>query len=291
MTSYIYEDLKARIESRQELPVALTLEALSEFYEVRFSPVRSAVTRLINQGLIEKGADRRLSAKPPRRSSKRTKPADPLPSPPQDMYEVIANDFVRLSLEGEAVELREEATATQYGISRSAIRIIFNRLAGAGLIEHIPRCGWRLRPFRQKDLQSFLEVREVLELKALELAKDRLDDSRLEQMLAGNELPRSKKAHPRIDNGLHEYIITQAENVYIVDFFQRHGRYYDILFDWEELDRDAAIDTVRQHQRILQALLDRDWDEAKEALSFHIQNNHPVLSRIRPVTDAGQSSR
>ena len=162
------------------------------------------------------------------------------------------------------------------------MRIIFNRLAGAGLIEHIPRCGWRLRPFRQEDLQAFLEVRELLELKALDLARPYLDQADLQRMLNGNILPRTKNDLPRIDNSLHEYLIEKAGNFYIKDFFQRHGKYYFILFDWEELDRKAAIETVEQHQAILQALIDQNWPAAREALSFHIHNNHPVLNKIHP---------
>ncbi|MFI4875197.1 MAG: FCD domain-containing protein [Blastopirellula sp. JB062] len=281
ITTYIYEDLKARLTSSQELPVQLTLESLADYYDVSFSPVRSAVNRLIKQGLIEKGEDRRLSPKPLGKRSLGRKKDQALPTPPQDHYEIIANDFVQLSLKGEALDLREEATAKQYGISRSALRIIFNRLAGAGLIEHIPRRGWRLRPFLQKDMQAFLEVRELLELKALDLAKPHLCDEDLQKMLDGNVLPTSKKELPKIDNSLHAYIIEKAGNIYIQDFFQRQGKYYEILFDWEELDRPTAIETVEQHRAILEALLAKNWAAARKALSFHIQNNHPVLSTIR----------
>lgn len=286
ITSYIYEDLKARLSSSQELPVQLTLESLADFYEVSFSPVRSAVNRLIKQGLIEKGEDRRLTPKATRKRSQAKADDQALPEPPQDMYELIANDFVRLSLTGEAPDLREEATAKQYGISRSALRIIFNRLAGAGLIEHIPRRGWRLRPFLQKDLQAFLEVRELLELKALDLAKPHLVKEDLQAILAGNRLPTSLNEHPKIDNSLHAYIIEKGDNIYIQDFFQRQGKYYDILFDWEEKDRAAAIETVEQHQAILNALIEKKWTAARKALSFHIQNNHPVLSKIRSAAEA-----
>lgn len=258
----------------------LTLDGLAEYYEVSFSPVRSAVNRLIKQGLIEKGDDRRLTVKKGSRRANGIRKAKPLPMPPRAMYEVIANDFVHLSLEGQPIDLREEATAAKYGISRSALRIIFNRLAGAGLIEHFPRKGWRLRPFRQKDLQAFLEVRELLELKALDLGKQHLDEEYLTEILKGNQLPQSKSDPPKIDNRLHGYLIDKAGNIYIKDFFQRHGRYYEILFDWEELDREAAIETVHQHHAILKALLAKNWKQARQALAFHIQHNHPVLKKI-----------
>ena len=83
-----------------------------------------------------------------------------------------------------------------------------------------------------------------------------------------------------IDNSLHEYLIEKAGNYYIQDFFQRQGRYYNILFDWEDQDREAAIETVRQHQSILHALIKEEWSAARKALSFHIRNNHPILSKI-----------
>ena len=41
---------------------------------------------------------------------------------------------------------------------------------------------------------------------------------------------------------------------------------------------DAAVDAIRYHRRILEALLNRHWDQAKEALALHIRHNHPVLS-------------
>lgn len=185
-----------------------------------------------------------------------------------------------LSLEGEPVYLREEATAEKYGLSRSAVRNIFHRLAGSGMLDHIPRRGWRLRTFRQEDMDAFSEAREVLELKALELAAPHLVDADLLAMLDNNCLPSSKKEAPLIDNSLHAYFIDKADNFYIKDFFERHGSYFSMIFRKEAKDRDAAIETVGDHRAVLTALLDKNWRGAREALSRHIRFNHPVLSKI-----------
>ena len=280
LKDYIKNDLEVRLRNGQELPAQLTLESLAEHYEVSFSPVRLALAELVEEGLLHKGANRRLvlnkdQIKPLKRGKKSV-----LPEPPADMFEVITNDFVKLSLKGEPVDIREEVTARKYHISRSSLRIILNRLAGTGILDHIPRRGWRLRPFRQEDMQAFLEVRELLELKALELAKPHLVKEDLQKILAGNVIPQKKSDTVLIDNSLHEYIIEKAGNYYIQDFFQRQGRYYDILFDWEDQDRETAIETVRQHQAILQALIAEDWKTARKALSYHIKDNHPILSKI-----------
>lgn len=280
LKNYIKNDLEARLRSGQELPAQLTLESLAEHYQVSFSPVRLAIAELVEEGLLKKGANRRLvlntkKIKPLKRGKKSA-----LPEPPADMFEVITNEFVKLSLKGEPIDIREEVTARKYGISRSSLRIILNRLAGTGILDHIPRRGWRLRPFRQEDMQAFLEVRELLELKALDLAKPYLVKEDLQKILDGNVVPKSDSESVLIDNSLHEYIIDKAGNYYIQDFFQRQGRYYDILFDWEDQDRKTAIETVRQHQSILKALIKKDWRSARKALSYHIRDNHPILSKI-----------
>tara|TARA_R110002111_G_scaffold185031_3_gene250908 strand:- start:27958 stop:28818 length:861 start_codon:yes stop_codon:yes gene_type:complete len=280
LKNYIKNDLEVRMRSGQKLPAQLTLESLAKHYQVSFSPVRLALAELVEEGLLHKGANRRLvlnsdQVKPLKRGKKSV-----LPEPPADMFEVITNDFVKLSLKGEPVDIREEVTARKYQISRSSLRIILNRLAGTGILDHIPRRGWILRPFRQEDMQAFLEVRELLELKALELAKSNLVKEDLQRILDGNVIPEADTGQVLIDNSLHEYIIEKAGNYYIQDFFQRQGRYYDILFDWEDQDRATAIETVRQHQSILNALLEKDWRSARKALSYHIRDNHPILSKI-----------
>lgn len=69
--------------------------------------------------------------------------------------------------------------------------------------------------------------------------------------------------------------------VIAVDFFDRHGAYYDVLFDYESLDHDASVQTVLQHREILEALLRRDRRAAERALVSHIRTNHPLVNRSK----------
>lgn len=280
IASYIKDDLAAQLLSGRELPVELTFDSLAEHYNVSYTPVRTAVAELIDEGLLEKGPNRRLRASASPTALEVSRRTQKQPEPPSDPYEVIASDLVQLSFRGDPVYLREEATADKYDISRSAIRNILHRLAGEGMLDHIPRRGWRLRPFRQDDLRAFIEVREVLELKALDLARRKLDAEVLTRILNANSLPESAEVRPHVDESLHDYLIAAAGNAYIRDFFERQGRYHRLLFQWEDHDRAAAIETIRQHREILTALLMKNWSAARKELSHHILNNHPILSRI-----------
>lgn len=282
IATYIKNDLAARLQSDQDLPVQLTLDSLADFYQVSFTPVRTAIAELIEEGLLKKGSNRRLTPCGQEASEGQPKetPALPLPPQPQNSLDAISDDLIRLSLKGKPVYLREEATARKYGMSRSAIRNILHQLAGSGMLDHIPRRGWRLRPFRLEDLQAFLEVRELLELKALDLARSHLEESELQRLLQINTVSASGDLPLEIDESLHTYIRNAAGNSYINDFFQRQGRYFDVLFKWEDKDQGAALEALTQHCDILQALIKKDWRSARKALSHHIRNNHPVLSNI-----------
>jgi DNA-binding GntR family transcriptional regulator len=104
-------------------------------------------------------------------------------------------------------------------------------------------------------------------------------------MLEANVLPRTASELPRVDESFHEYLVALSANAYIREFLDRQGRYYRLLFRWEDQDRSVAVQTVRQHRQILQAILNRDQSAAAKALSHHILNNHPILSQIPAALD------
>jgi DNA-binding GntR family transcriptional regulator len=285
IATFIKQDLIANIRSGQIESDRLTLDALSKRYRVSATPVRVAVRELIEERYLKKGENGRLAIHYD--SSAASSAASP--EEPTDWGQVIANDLVQLSLEGQPVLLREETTAEKYGISRSSIRQIFHRLAGRGILEHLPRRGWQLRPFRQAELDSFIDMRVMLEIKAMELAWPRLVDEELQAILDRNQLPANPDDRPISDNSLHAYLIEKSKNPYIADFFDRHGKYYDALFEWENLDDTAQVQEVQHHRKILEALLRRDRPAAERALVDHIRNNHPVLLPNRAKREATQN--
>ena len=264
----------------------LTMDGLSEHYGVSYTPVREAIVELIGVGLIRKKSNGRLEAIPPNKRTKKSNFQTKQESEKKPV-ENITKELVEISLGGEECFIREEATAYKHGLTRSTLRQILQRLAGEGLIEHVPRRGWRVKPFRQEDMDAFIEVREVMELKALDLAKIRLcspkSQSKLRQIKENNQLAKGKKDQAKIDNSLHAYFIDLAANPYIDDFFNRHGRYFTILFNWEGENEKAAAEAVIQHHQIVDALLAQDWSLAKKLLSHHLHSNHPVLSNLRGI--------
>jgi DNA-binding GntR family transcriptional regulator len=286
LVTHIKNEIGSRLEKSEDLQIPLTVQGLSEHYGVSYTPVREAIGELIEVGLIRKKSNGRLEAITPKKRSKKSN-FQTQQEPEKKPVENITKELVAISLGGEECFVREEATASKHGLTRSTMRQILQRLAGEGLLEHVPRRGWRVKPFRQEDMDAFIEVREVMELKALDLAKTKLgspeSQRKLRQIKENNQLAKGKKGQAKIDNTLHAYLIDLSANPYINDFFNRHGRYFTILFNWEGENEKAAVQAVTQHHEIIDALLAQNWSLAKKRLSHHLHSNHPVLRNLRGI--------
>lgn len=274
----IYEDLCTRIESGEGPPCKLTFSVLSKHYGVSLTPVRTAVKQLVADGYLATLPNGRLKISDNLPKPRRVKRAD-LSSPPPDYEAIIRSDLIHLSLMGDSQFMREGAAAAKYGIGRTVLRPIFSHLAGQGLLEHVPRRGWRVHTFDQNDLCDFIIVREALELAALDQARNRLDKSVLQQFLEGNQ-PGSNIGLGGLNNNLHSYWINLSENRYIIGFFARQAVYYTTLFNFAAPEAHVVAEMAAQHCDILESLIADRWSAAKKSLVRHIRDQKPVVQKL-----------
>ncbi len=275
VTETIKQDLASQIKTRANLPFKLTLGAIAAHYKVSLTPVRQVVEELVEQSLLIRKPNGRLERGQTPSQDQIDAAAEPFsvdaPNLNSDLDSLLTNDIVKLSLQGHEEYLREEATAKKYNTGRTVMRQVLSRLAGAGLIEHVPRCGWKVRRFREKDMVDYLETRELLETKAMKLARPRFVKAELEQLLRGN-IPGDAAKSASLDNDLHAYWISRCDNWYIQDFFNRHGAFYTALFDYAALGDDVKAEMAQEHRDILEAMIAEDWDGAEKALVKHIRD-------------------
>ncbi|MHC4994497.1 MAG: GntR family transcriptional regulator [Planctomycetota bacterium] len=273
----IEEDLVARIRAGEQPPYPLNLAGIASHFGVSVMPARVAVETLVDNRYLIRQPNGRLAINPRRRAVRKRKSAASR-QPAQSPDQVLSDHVVRLSLNSDTSYLREEATAEQFGIGRTVVRRVLSRLAGAGIIRHEPRCGWRVQPYREKDMLDYLDMREMLELHAVDLAWDRLEQDSLKAMLAANSPDAAGR--PRLDNTLHAYWIGLADNRYISAFFDQHGVYHEALFEYAALAASIVEEMAAQHRAILEAMIVRRRTRAKQALSVHIRGQRPNVSKM-----------
>ncbi|WP_444996806.1 GntR family transcriptional regulator [Aliikangiella sp. IMCC44359] len=289
VTDTIKQDLTHQIQTFSELPFRLTLGAIADYYAVSLTPVRQVVEQLIEENIICRKPNGRLertvTPKGGGKSSKVTEFKKPLKLS-SNLDEKVANDVIKLCFENHTDYLREEATAKKYETGRTIIRQVFSRLAGTGLIEHVPRCGWKVRSFREKDMLDYLEIREILEVKALQLARPFLVQDDLQNMLSGNVVS-AEEEDSEIDNNLHDYWITRCDNFYIQDFFKRHGDFYTALFDYASVGASVKSEMAQEHRDILENLIAKNWRQAESALVKHIRDQKENVLRLIQLKKSG----
>ena len=288
ISQYIEQDLESRIRSGRDLPSKITLGSIAETYGVSATPVRTALEGLIERRIVVKGENGRIQVNDRIKGRVNGRQQPVTPKPPSDWEAAVARELLLLSLRGEAGFVREELLAEQHGIGRTPLRRVLHRLAGGGLIEHVPRRGWRVQAFSQDDMDAFIDIRETLEVKALDLARNALVEADLEQMLVGNS-PEAV-AQSRIDNRLHLYFVEKSGNRYIASFFENHGGYYTALFDYAALGAHVVADMAAQHRDILNNVLRKHWARARDALSVHIRAQRPVMSKVIHELERSQSN-
>lgn len=270
LSERIERDMTRLLAQREALPFNLSLSGVAKHFDVSPMPVRSAVQALVDQGILIKGEGGRLSVDDAKLPKLEDLPDATEAGENDSLLDQLVREIIQRGLTQDKHYLRESATAEQYGVGRTVVRRMFSELAGRGLLTHVPRCGWQVRPYREKDTIDYLAVRELLEREALTEAFEKLDPAVLQDIRDGNR--HSETGRPaELDNRMHAYWIGLSGNRYIQAFFEREGAYYATVFDYAGLEPDATDSMVDQHCAILDALLAKDLEKALDALSRHIQ--------------------
>ena len=236
---------------------------------------------MLADGCIEKLPNGRLAVVPVKKKSPQKFQAVQPPPTAQDWDRILIREVMLASLQREPVHLREEALAEQTPGGAFRNSSVAEPTGGSGPDRAYPRvAAGFVHPIQEEDVIAYLDVREVLELKALDLARPHIHNADLVPMLRA--MRRSGKGQPpRLDNRLHEYLIAKSGNRYIRNFFRQYAAtYYTSAFDYAAPEADFVAEMAAQHRDILGALIGRKWAQAREALAHHIRAQRPVLIRL-----------
>ena len=194
----------------------------------------------------------------------------------EQAYRHIKKQIVSLAL-GPGVVINESALQEALGFGRTPIREALQRLSLEKLVNIIPRRGMLVADIGITDLPKLFEMRVVLESLAARVAARRGRPHHWQQMSAVLEqLPDSghsnyNEALVMVDQSCHEIIYEAADNPFLADTLATHYAlclrlWYFVLDEIGDM-RGAIL----EHQQILEALRERDGEEAARLMAQHIQ--------------------
>lgn len=200
----------------------------------------------------------------------------------------------RSILEGtlsEGTRLTEENLAAQLGISKSPVREALNRLESDGLLTIEPRRGAYVRRFSLQEACEFYELRELLEVHAIGLAKitsEFLDEleANIEQMKR-DLMQRNTIAYVEADIQFHNLIAAASGNSELRRMIENIS-HKTALFR-SRTYRLVAAASPDCHDKIYEALKDGDRGLAQRAMREHILFFRETLLRALEAESGGNA--
>lgn len=214
---------------------------------------------------------------------------------------VADNVLVRLRdaiLEGEiapGAKISEPELARRYGVSRAPLREAIRRLEERSLITRVPRQSARVVVLDAKKVHDIFRLREAIEGMAAREAALRITPAEIDQLRVGLERQEAamrspRKGYPfkRLDVDYHSAIVRASGNEYLVKFVAEdcHGL-IDLCRRQQRRRPERARRALLEHQRIVDALADRDPELAELTMRRHIASaRQDILDHMTPAEAA-----
>jgi len=189
--------------------------------------------------------------------------------------------------------LRLEALKGSLGIGFTPLREALTRLTSEGLVEINGQRGFRVAPVTLQKLEDTIQRRIEIEALALTRALERGNEDWEAKIIANfHRLSRRKAIDPETGlispawdsahHGFHFSIVEGCDSEWLLYFWQ-------LLFDQSHRYRQIAVthgmpyrDDHVEHQKMVDALLDRDLDKALAASRSHIESTYKVVLKVLP---------
>ena len=180
-------------------------------------------------------------------------------------------------------KITEKEIAEELGVSRTPVREALYRLAATGLIKVIPHRGFIVSKWTVKELKDVMAVRMVLEKLAIKLAIENILPEEVEELkilvieiekaVKDKNIPKASD----LNTLFHDKIILASRNkelFEIMKFLKNKicGFRIIALSSPKRLD-----DSLKEHRRILDVIINKDVDSAQTLIHEHIQRIGSII--------------
>ncbi|MCB2101639.1 MAG: FCD domain-containing protein [Rhodobacterales bacterium] len=212
-------------------------------------------------------------------------------------YRMIREDILSAKLKPGS-RLRVEHMRTEYDVGSSTLREALSLLVADRLVVSVGQRGFRVAPISLADIQDIMDLRKVLETRALresiQLGTDEWEASvvaafhrlsKVEERIDGQMTPELVDQWEACNNAFHDALISHSSSPWLLHF-------RDVLYHQSEryrrmalVDRTVPRDVHQEHADIKDAALDRDADAACRLTEEHIDRTLSVMSNIAALAE------
>jgi GntR family transcriptional regulator, rspAB operon transcriptional repressor len=191
------------------------------------------------------------------------------------IYDHIKQQILSDKIPEDAI-LVETRLAEQMGVSRTPIREALHFLEKEGLLELLPRAGYRMRRVYWDEFEEIVQIRKVVETLAATWAITRIKSEELEalrQNVLQSEATIQQgdlSVFPELDAQFHEILARASGNKRLIDLIQIL-RSDMVRYRIKSLHRaDTAALALDGHRRIFQCVLEGNSSGIEDAVRDHL---------------------
>ena len=195
----------------------------------------------------------------------------------EECYKIIRERILNQTyLSGSKIDIDE--IAKELGVSTTPVREAISRLMSEGFVYNIPRRGFYVSEFSPEYLEDIFDVREQLEILAVEKSAKKATEKDIEDL---KELIEKYKASFKrkpwnkcyeLDRQFHEKIAEISGNRLLITTLKGIG---DTIQAIRTLHcrtlRDLEV-TLKEHRDILEGIKNKNPEQAKDAMKLHLEH-------------------
>jgi DNA-binding GntR family transcriptional regulator len=198
------------------------------------------------------------------------------------IYKYLKQEILNGNIAPENI-LVESQLVDQIGASRTPIREALHFLEKEGLLEILPKAGYRVRGISVEEFEEICEIRKVIEQLAVQWAIQRVGTEKLEEMrenLKQSEARIKKEdwgSFVALDAQFHELVGDASGSRRLQDLI-RTLRADMVRYRIKSLGHTVTASiALKGHKNILQAIVERDEKAAKVAVQKHLDQANKYI--------------
>lgn len=181
--------------------------------------------------------------------------------------------------------LMEIHLADRLGVSRTPIREAIRKLELEGLVIMIPRRGAEVAQITLKSLEDVMEVRRALDVLAIELACERMNQEEINSLFQAYEnfaaavRTRDTRKIAEADVAFHDIIVQSTGNVRLIQLVSNLSeQMYRYRFEYLK-DATSHEMLQREHKEMYESIVNKDKISAAAVVRKHIDNQQEAIIR------------
>lgn len=194
------------------------------------------------------------------------------------VYNAILDDIYSMKLQPGDI-LNEKALVERFGCSKSPVREALLTLCNEKVLRNIPRYGYEVVRLTIQDIRKMMELRMILETGFLGRNYKKFTDEQIDMLEEINKNCMDKTldvmTHWKYNMDFHLRMMSLCGNDYATETLRNYLMYQTRAYIQSYWGRDANVNftlDTRNHEKILKALREKDYEKLMEAIVLDYQD-------------------